>query len=155
TGWGQTPNTKPKPLPEFDVREIGTVANAAGGQAQASAVVEQRRASMALFAASPEEAKLGTRIVPNRYGLPKLYLRDGRSLSAPSTQGAEDIAKGFLRSQSPVFALGSAEVDSLRLLADDVTDTARFVSFNQTVDGIDVFNGLIKFTLNKNGEVVQ
>jgi hypothetical protein len=48
-----------------------------------------------------------------------------------------------------------AEIDGLRLLVDDTTDSARFVAFNQTVNGIDVFNGQIKFTLNKAGEIIQ
>jgi hypothetical protein len=151
--WSQAPNSKPKRLPEFDIRENAGASTTA--PAQARALVERRRASLESFAASPAEVKLGTRIVANQYGLPKLYLRDGHSLSAPSTQRAEDIARGFLRNQSPVFSLDSSEVDNLRLLVDDATDTARFVSFNQTVGGIDVFNGLIKFTLSKAGEVVQ
>jgi hypothetical protein len=94
-------------------------------------------------------------MVPNEYGLPKLYLREGRTLSAPSGLKPAEIAKSFLRSQPDVFALSTGEVDRLRLIVEDVTDTAKFLAFNQTLNGIDVFNGQIKFTLNKDGEVIQ
>ena len=66
-----------------------------------------------------------------------------------------EIAKEFLRAQPEIFSLGNAEVDRLRLVVDDVTDHAKFLAFNQTLNGIDVFNGQVKFTLNKDGEVIQ
>jgi Zn-dependent metalloprotease len=87
--------------------------------------------------------------------LPKLYLREGHTLSDPSSLKSSEIAKEFLRAQSEVFSLSSAEIDRLRLTVDDSTDNAKFLAFNQTLNGIDVFNGHIKFTLNKAGEVIQ
>src|SRR5204863_4656924 len=54
-----------------------------------------------------------------------------------------------------IFSLGAPDIDRLRLVVDDVTDKARFLAFIQTIDGIDEFNGQIKFTLNKDGEVIQ
>jgi Zn-dependent metalloprotease len=154
--WAQSSSdTKRKPLPEFDVRDAAVTGAPIADQNQARSLVERRRAGLASFAASPQEARLGTRIVANSHGLPKLFLRDGHSLSAPSGLKADDIARGFLREQSSIFLLDGSEVDNLRVLVDDATDTGRFLSFNQTVNGLDVFNGLIKFTLNKDGEVIQ
>jgi hypothetical protein len=43
----------------------------------------------------------------------------------------------------------------LRLASEDSSGNATFLAFNQTVNGIDVFNGQIKFTLSKAGEVTM
>src|SRR5262249_35047609 len=51
--------------------------------------------------------------------------------------------------------LNPVEVDGLRMLVQDASDNAVFLAFNQTFNGIDVFNAQIKFTLNKDGEVIQ
>src|SRR5262249_13993711 len=51
--------------------------------------------------------------------------------------------------------LGNSETDRLRLVMEDITDSAKFLAFNQTFNGIDVFNAHIKFTMSKAGEIVQ
>src|SRR5215831_19375061 len=155
-GSAQSPATikQQHSLPDFDIRESATP-EITRLRAESIGVVQQRTAALSNFVRTPEESKLGTRIVSNTYGLPKLYLRDGHSLSGPSVLAPADIAKGFLRSQPGVFAMSDSEIEGLRVLVDDATDNARFVAFNQTVNGIDVFNAQIKFTLNKNGEVIQ
>src|SRR5262249_12390518 len=155
SGSAQSPaSIQQRPLPDFDVRESATP-EIARLRAESIGVVQQRTAALGNFMRTPEESKLGTRIVSNSYGLPKLYLRDGHSLSGPSALAPTDIAKGFLRSQSGVFTMDDSEIQGLRVLVDEATDNARFVALNQTVNGIDVFNAQIKFTLNKNGEVIQ
>src|SRR6185436_1892273 len=88
-------------------------------------------------------------------GFPKLYLRDGRPLSTASALNAPDVAKAFLTAQPQIFSLSAAEVADLRLLVNDGTGGAQFLAFNQTIDGIDVFNAQIKFTLSKDGEIIQ
>jgi Zn-dependent metalloprotease len=118
-------------------------------------VVERRRAGIEAFLAAASAGNPGTRITPNRFGVPKLFLREGRALTAPSAQQPEEIAKGFLQSHAAIFSFAGTEVDNLRLLIKDAAGEATFLAFNQTVDGIDVFNGQIKFTLSKAGEVVE
>ncbi len=137
---GQFPlEDKKSSLPDFDIRE------------------SLRPGSPAIPAipVSSDEARLGARIVLNANGLTKLYLRDGRSLTGPSSGASADIAKEFLRARSSLFALSLPEIENLRLIVDDVTEKARFVSFSQSVNGVDVFNGQIKFTLSKEGELIQ
>ena len=155
--WGQGPDaSKGRPLPDFDARELAASDQPAGGQqAQAKALVERRRANIESFLAAEIAANPGTRIVPNRFGVPKLFLRDGKSLSAPSTQEPEEIARSFLRAHTAIFPFAAAEADTLRLLVKDVTAGATYLAFNQTVGGIDVFNAQIKFTIGKAGEVAQ
>ena len=155
--WGQLADAPPKHiLPNFDIRNIATAAEPNGSQqARGKALLERRRAGIESFLAAEAAANPGTRISPNRFGVPKLFLREGRALTAPSSQQPEEIAKGFLQSHAAIFSLAGAEVDNLRLLIKDAAGDATFLAFNQTVDGIDVFNGQIKFTLSKAGEVVE
>src|SRR5438876_10008171 len=89
---GQFPvDSKKGNLPYFDIRDL----NAAGPLA--TAIVAQRQTNLASFVGQPEEIRLGTRIVSNEFGLPKLYLRDGHSVTSPSGLKPSEIAKEFLR----------------------------------------------------------
>ena len=156
-GWSQSTDAlKKRVLPDFDARDLVTATEPASSQhKQATAMVEQRRANIESFLASAQFTYPGTRIALNRYGLPKLFLRDGKSLSTPSAGEPEEIAKSFLRDHASIFPFSPSEVDGLRLLGKDVTASATFLAFNQTLEGIDVFNAQIKFTLNRAGEVIQ
>src|SRR5688572_28701525 len=70
----------------------------------------------------------------SRHGLRKTYFRDGGALT-PSADGApEDIARAFLRANR------SLTIDGLRLTGKDVAGRAVFLSFQQTHDGVDVYN---------------
>ena len=161
--WGQAaePLRKTRAVPDFDARSVA-MTETSGGQ-RTTATAARRRSNIEAFLASENggangggaAAPGGTRIVVNRHGLPKLLLRDGASLSPASGQEPEEIAKNFLRSHAAIFPFTAAEIDGLRLVRKDVTPQATFVAFNQTLNGIDVFEGQIKFTLNPAGEVVQ
>ena len=154
--FGQAPGSKKHTLPDFDIREgAAQQASAGAEQSREKATVELRRANNESFLARERAARPGIRIVPNQYGFPKLLLRDGGTLSAASTLEPEENAKNFLRAHSSIFPFAPAEVDNLRLIVKDVTGDATFLAFNQTIDGIDVFNGQIKVTMTKAGEVVQ
>ncbi|MGD0499334.1 MAG: M36 family metallopeptidase [Bryobacteraceae bacterium] len=153
--WCQTrEDHKKSALPNFDIRETQPAAEPASiPQSQARTLVERRSAFLETFRASLEGASV--RIAPNRFGLPKVMIREGGVLSAPSAVAPEDIAKGFLRSHASLFPLAPSEVDQLRLLVKDATGGPTFLAFNQTLNGIDVFDGQIKFTLTNKGEVAQ
>src|SRR5690242_18293165 len=92
---------------------------------------------------------------PDRRPAPRMLFRQGGVLSAPSGRDPEQIGRDFLRANRAAFSFRPDEVDGLRVVVKDVTPTVTFLAFNQTLDGIDVFNGQIKFTLNQSGEVVQ
>jgi len=149
----QSTGTRNPALPDFDIREFRTQRPVE--QLQTSAIIKRREAALQSFLASPEEVRSGTRIVAGSNGLPRVYRREGHSLSEPSASKPEDIARSFLRSRADVFTLSAVEVRNLRLLVENIEDKASFLAFNQTVNGVDVFNAHIKFTLNKAGEVIQ
>ena len=154
---GQAPaGTKKHTLRDFDIREQAAARAPAKIQgSQALAAVERRRGIMESFLAASRAGRPGIRIAPNRYGLPKLLLRDGGTLSGASTLEPEEIARNFLRAHSSIFPFGPGELDGLRVVVKDVAGDATFLAFNQTLNGIDVFNAQIKVTLTKSGEVVQ
>jgi uncharacterized protein (TIGR03437 family) len=143
--WGQA-------VPNFDVRSH---AAANGSAARAKVLIESRLLNLASFAENARRTAPGTRIAASPYGLPKLMLRDGGTLTTPSPLDAEEIGRQFLRGHSAIIPLTVTDVGNLRLAVKDVTPDATFLAFNQTVNGIDVFNAQIKFTLSKAGEVVQ
>ncbi|MBZ5624778.1 MAG: M36 family metallopeptidase [Acidobacteriia bacterium] len=154
--WGQAPGdqragqtAKRRALPDFDVRD------AARSEGPARAIVEQRRAAIDSFLSASRVARPGTRIVSNRYGLPKMLFQEGRPLSAPSNRAPEQIAKDFLRANSAIFPFTPLEIDDLRLTVEDASAGAVFLVFNQTVNGIEVYNGQIKVTLDSFGGVVH
>ncbi len=153
--WGQTQaNAKGPVLPDFDLREQ-IVSPGAQQSPQSKALVDRRTSTMEAFVAARQATQSGIRLVPNRYGIPKLMLRDGKTLSAASTRDPDQIAKTFLLANAAVFPFARSEVDQLRLVVRDVTPEATYLVFNQTLNGIDVFQGQIKFTLSKTGEVIQ
>ena len=126
-----------------------------GATGAGDATVAQRKAAMESFLSAERARRPGTRIVLNERGLPKLYLRDGGTLTGTTAGAAEDVAKNFLRAQPAVFGLSGGEIDGLRLTVKDATPEATFLVFNQTLNGIDVFEGQVKFTLTPRGEIVQ
>jgi hypothetical protein len=155
--WGQSGNSAPKQiLEDFDSRDFSAASGPAGlKEVEAKLLMAVRQANMQSFLASAEKNMPGARIELNRFGTPKLFLRDGHSLSAPSLLASEEIAKNFLLQNSKAYSFTPFEVDGLRIIGKDITKHATFLTFNQTIDGIDVFNGHIKFTLNNRGEVIQ
>ncbi len=132
---------------DFDMRD-------AAAAEQGKATVERRRSAIDAFLTAPGTGP-GMRVIPNRYGLPKTMVREGRALTPPSTLDAEVIARNFLRTNKTLFPLTAPEIDGMRLVSRDAAGGAVFLSFNQTLNGIDVFNGQIKFTLNPAGEIVH
>jgi len=139
---------KKSALPDFDLRE-------SNGSSEAKEIVSRRTVAMRSSLAAEQAVRPGTRITAGKHGLPKTMLRDGGVLSAPSAGDAIDTARNFLRSKTEFFPFASREVDQLRLTFRDSNNGATHLAFQQTIDGYDVFEGQIKFLLNRAGEVVQ
>lgn len=147
---------KPGALPSFDARDLLDAASPGSPPALQPGLLATRRARSGAFPlAGQTAADAGTRILRGRHGVPRLYLRDGRALTPPSSEPPEVIARAFLRRHSALFDFSAREVDALRLVLRDVSSRASFLTFMQTVDGVDVFEAQVKFTLSASGEVVQ
>src|SRR5689334_4812991 len=100
---GQTPAPGREEYPNFDIRDAG-----AGANLTSSSLVAQRTAAISAFTAEPEETAERTRISVGRFGLPKIYQRDGNTLTVRSNGKPEDVARSFLRTRGNVYFLSSA-----------------------------------------------
>ncbi len=145
--FGQVAPAGSTTLPDFDIRDSVRFA--------VKPTVLRHRAALYAFLAEERATKPELRLVAAANGLPKLLRRDGKALNGPSNSDPETNARNFLRDNSAILPFTAAEFDNLRLIVNDVTRDAVYLSFNQTLNGIDVFNAHIKVTLSKSGEIVQ
>ena len=155
----------PATLPNFDIRLAGkgeftdvdlsstvateTSALAPTVQARASAL-DQFRSSLKTEDANNLRAQV------NEAGALKNFFVDGGTLSAPQSDTADNIARGFLKQYPSLFALSDADVSSLALVNEDNDNGTVFLKYAQTVGGgIKVFEGAVQVVVNKNGEVLS
>ena len=148
---------------DFDIRqrERAHTSRAAGGgggpKAQDRALIRRRKGQLEAYRASvTAEGARGLRLSVNSFGLPKSLSNAREPLSAPSTDDPVDVAKGFLRTREDLFGLSDGDLEGLRLVGKDASSSGLvFLHFTQSVDGIDVYQGHVKVTLNKAGQVIQ
>jgi len=95
--WGQAPEEPARrAVPDFDARDQVAARDAAiDQQTPVKNLVEQRQAEIISFLVSTDQANPGTRVTPNRHGIPRMFYRDGQALTAPSGLDPEVIAKDF------------------------------------------------------------
>ena len=157
-GGGKTdPPENQKPLParsmarDFDIRKQ-TAAPAGGAM---PAVVEKRRTEAAALEQRLARERRAVQLKLNEFGLPRSISREGGALTGPSSDLPEDIAKSFLRAERQVFRFTDAEIGALRLLRTEKSGGLRFLRFNQTLGGIDVWEGQVRVALDGGGQVVE
>jgi Zn-dependent metalloprotease len=151
-------------LPNYDIRLAGKgeftdvdVSSTAGVETAALAPGTQARVSaLGKFRSSlkPEDAD-NLRAQVNEAGALKNFFVDGGALSAPQSDTADNIARGFLRQNTSLFALSDADVTNLALISEDNDRGTTFLKYAQTVNGIKVFEGAVQVVVNKNGEVLN
>ncbi len=151
----------PGPLPNYDIRLVGdrefrdfdlsspdgaqlAVKNGAA-QGPVSAV-DDFRSSLK----SEDAGKL--RATVNETGAMKNFFIDGATLSAPQSDTADNIARGFLNQHASLFGLSGAD---LELTGEDNDRGTTFLKYVQTVGSIKVFEGGVQVVVNKNGEVLS
>jgi hypothetical protein len=147
----QKPLTKRSMARGFDIR----AQTAAPDGVTMPAVVEKRRTEAAALEQRLARERGAVRLNLNEFGLPRSISRENRALTGPSDDPAETIAKRFLREQRQVFRFSDAEIGALRLLRTEKSDGLQFLRFNQTLNGIDVFEGQVRVVLDGRGQVVE
>ena len=146
---------------DFDIRQTPQAHSSATARTpktrQDQALVRQRKAQLTTYRAAAEAAgRRGLRIAVNAFGLPKSLSNAVEPLSAPSTEDPVAIAKHFLRARRDLFLLNEDDIETLRLVGKDASAGGlTFLHFNQSVDGVDVYQGQVKITLNAAGQVIQ
>lgn len=151
------------PLRDFDIRQQPPPAQTAGKQTgrkalqDSGAAVRRRKAQIEAYRAEAEAAgRRGLRLAVNAFGLPKSLADAAQPLSAPSARDPVGIAKDFLRARRDLFLLDEDDVAALRLVGrDTAAGGLSLLRFNQTVNGIDVYQGHAQVALNAAGQVVQ
>ena len=146
--------------PDFDIQQrqrVHTSQAAEGSKAQDGPLMRQRRVKVEAYRASAKtEGVRSLRLTINSFGLVKSLSNAREPLSAPSTDDPVEVAKGFLRTREDLFRLSDEDLEGLRLVSKDASSRGLvFLHFTQTVGGIDVYQGHVKVTLNKAGQVIQ
>ncbi len=75
------------------------------------------------------------RATVNEAGAMKNFFIDGGTLSAPQSDTADNIARGFLKQHASLFALSGADVANLALINEDNDRGTTFLKYVQTVGG--------------------
>jgi Zn-dependent metalloprotease len=153
----------PATLPNFDIRlagkgEFADVDLSAAAETSALAPTVQARVSaLDQFRSSLKgEDANNLRAQVNEAGALKNFFVDGGTLSAPQSDTADNIARGFLRQHTSLFALSDTDVSNLALVNEDNDNGTVFLKYAQTVGGgIKVFEGAVQVVVNKNGEVLS
>jgi len=156
SAWGQPEKTPGAPLKapaqnaDFDIREHRTEVD----ERAATRSAERRKSeieSSRRLAAGGEDYRIGW----NRHGFPQSLSRDGQPLARAAGKNALEAAKDFLRSHRMLIPFLPSEIDNLRQTGKTEIDGVTVLDLEQTVDGIGVFRGDVKITLNAAGEIVH
>src|SRR5262249_18701287 len=89
-----TARPQTRPLSNFDVRDTPAADTAAAATDRQELLRRHRNIQSFLATSGLRSAAL--RVAPNRFGLPKSMIRDGRPLTQPSTTHSVEIARNFL-----------------------------------------------------------
>jgi hypothetical protein len=111
--------------------------------------LEQFRAGLKPSARDSLRVELG------RAGVPKTFFNYKSPLSAPRLGSADRIARAFLTAHNGIFGLAPREVRNLKLEVEDVEEGVTFLKYQQTADGVKVFEGLITVAVSAAGEVLS
>ncbi|MGH9873661.1 MAG: M36 family metallopeptidase [Pyrinomonadaceae bacterium] len=158
------PRVSPGSLPNYDIRLEGKgeftdydLTAADGAQGAAKNVATQSRVSAVEEFRSNLKSEEGgnIRATVNETGAMKNFFIEGATLSAPQSDTADNIARGFLKQHASLFALSGADVANLAMIGEDNDRGTTFLKYVQTIGGIKVFEGGVQVVVNKNGEVLS
>ncbi len=155
-----TLQVQPVGLPNYDVREelrdaapsrvnqLGAAVVATDTQAMQNAIESFRQRI-------PLEARDNLRVVMSDTGLPKMVFNIEGPLSVPQSDLPDSIARGFLADHSAMFGLDRGQISEMKLKNADNDNGTTFLNYEQTVDGIPVFQGEVQVVVNANGQVIS
>ena len=162
---GSAGKTRPKTLPDFDIRlagkseftdyDLNTPAAAAKGAAQNSALRARVTAIDEFRAGLASEHADNLRVVANETGAIKNIFVDGAPLAAPQAGAPDTVARNFLQRHGALFSLADSSVADLKLDNEDNDKGTSFLAYVQTIGGVKVFQGDVQVVVNRNGEVLS
>jgi extracellular elastinolytic metalloproteinase len=145
-------------LPDYDLRrEIAEIQALSDSKPSAeSAIVQARMDAIEDFRATfTPETRDNLRYEMNEAGVPKAFFNLSAPLAKPAAGSSNQIARGFLRSNSNVFGLTTSDVRALKLESEDNDQGTTFLTYRQTIGGIGVFQGQVQVVVGAAGEVLS
>ena len=153
-----------KPLPDFDSR-LGESGEFTDDDISSTTSKQQslrtNRARARATALEQFRGRLNNedrhnlRAVVNDTGAIKNVFVDGGALSEARSESVDNVARGFLKNNSELFALSNADVTNLQVTKEDVDQGTTFLDYVQTVGGLKVFEGQVQVVVNKYGQVLN
>jgi hypothetical protein len=156
--WAQLPGERPRTtrghVRDYDIRTDATV-NGSARSEQNARTARARTENLRQQLVAPSGDRPGWLINMGKSGVPATIYAEGRGLTEASSGEAEPIARSFLAKQRELFGLREADVAQLRLLRKAVTDGVTYFRFQQTVKGVDVFEGQLRVAVDRQGRVME
>jgi Zn-dependent metalloprotease len=148
------------PLPNYDVREEVRAAsprrvNQLGVAVSAVDSLARQKAVESFSAQLSSEARNDLQVVMDDSGLPKMVFNRKEPLSAPRSGEPDSIARDFLANNAAMFGLNKSQIVEMKLKNEDNDEGATFLNYEQTIDGIPVFQSQVQVAINSSGQVMS
>jgi extracellular elastinolytic metalloproteinase len=154
------PQVQLAPLHNYDVREEIRSAsprrvNQLGVAAGAVDSLARQKAIESFSAQLSSDARRDLQIVMDDSGLPKMVFNRKEPLSAPRSGEPDSVARDFLADHATMFGLNKSQVVEMKLKNEDNDEGATFLNYQQTIDGIPVFQSQVQVAVNSDGQVMS
>jgi len=143
-------------MPDFDVRRQLADTQASSGPrvlSRGRALTDRVNAIESLRATMAPETRGGLRYELNEAGVPKMLFGATSMLSEPLPGTPDRAARTFLSRHSDIFGLTRRDVRRLKLENEDSDQGTDFLVYEQTIDGVAVFQGQIQIAITSLGQV--
>ncbi|HYP27044.1 MAG TPA: M36 family metallopeptidase [Blastocatellia bacterium] len=145
-------------LPDYDIRqELAEIRELSALKSQdENPALQARVESIENFRSTlAPERRDDLRYEMNEAGVPKLLFSGTGPLSRPAAGSPDKVARGFLAAHTEMFGLTRRDVRRMKLENVDPDGSTTFLSYNQTIDGIPLFQGQVQVAVNTSGEVLS
>src|SRR5262247_3881588 len=154
------PQVQFAPLTNYDVRkEIRAASprrvNQLGVAVGAVDSLARQKAIESFSAQFSSDARRDLQVVMDDSGLPKTVFNRKEPLSAPRSGEPDSIARDFLSDHATMFGLNKSQTVEMKLKNNDDDEGATFLNYEQTIDGIPVFQSQVQVAINSAGQVMS
>ncbi|HKX26718.1 MAG TPA: extracellular metalloproteinase [Blastocatellia bacterium] len=143
-------------LPNYDIREEVGAARTSGlsqlGAAIGAVDLAKRQQAIESFKAELSSGPGDNLwVVMNEAGVPKMMFNTEGPLSFPQAGTPDSIARNFLANHAEIFGPATG----MRVMNEDNDQGTTFMNYEQTLNGIPVFQGQIQVALTPSGQVLS